>query len=167
MKKGTQYVTLRCKPSKVDILHSCQVTKEKKTLKVSFQSKWLKQFPWLCYSYILEGGICCHCTLFLTELPREKHQVYWPPYTRLGVFFPLKNKIVELYIPCAFILLCLYDKFIELINIIFTISVFEIGSVWDTSRLNSYREQRLVFIQDKLQFSEVRVNKDDLSLAQD
>ena len=32
--------------------------------KVSFQSKWLKQFPWLCYSYILEGGICCHCILF-------------------------------------------------------------------------------------------------------
>ena len=62
--KRMQYLTFHCKPSESDILHSHQVTKGKRTRKVSFQSKWLKQFPWLCYSYILEGGICCHCILF-------------------------------------------------------------------------------------------------------
>ena len=55
--KRMQYLTFHCKPSKSDILHSHQVTKGKKTWKVSFQSKWIKQFPWLCFSYILEGGI--------------------------------------------------------------------------------------------------------------
>ena len=47
-------------------------------------------------------------------------------------------------------------------------SVFEIiGSVWNTSQLNPYREPRLVFIEAKLQFSEVVLNKDDLFLACD
>lgn len=59
-----QYLTFHCKPSESDTLHSHQVTKGKKTRKVSFQTRWLKQFPWLYYSYILEGGICCHCILF-------------------------------------------------------------------------------------------------------
>lgn len=62
--KRMHYLTFYCKPSESDILHSHQVTKGKKTWKVSFQSKWLKQFPWLCYSYILEGGVCSHCILF-------------------------------------------------------------------------------------------------------
>ena len=62
--KRLQYLTFHCKPSESNILHSHQVTKGKKTWKVSFQSKWLKQFPWLWYTYILEGGICCHCILF-------------------------------------------------------------------------------------------------------
>ena len=43
-------------------------------------------------------------------------------------------------------------------------SVIEIGSVWDTSRLNPYREPRLVFIEAKLQLSE-GVNKNDNFLA--
>ena len=46
--KRMQYLTFHYKPSESDILHSHQVTKGKKTWKVSFQSKWLKQFPWLC-----------------------------------------------------------------------------------------------------------------------
>lgn len=62
--KRMQYLTFHWKPSESDILHSHQVTKGKKTWKVSFQSKWLKQFPWLCYSNLLEGGICSHCILF-------------------------------------------------------------------------------------------------------
>ena len=68
--KRMQYLTLHCKPSESDILHSHQVTKGKKTWKVSFQSKWLKQFPWLCYSYILEGGICSHCILFPNKVTK-------------------------------------------------------------------------------------------------
>ncbi|CAH3170008.1 unnamed protein product, partial [Pocillopora meandrina] len=47
--KRMQYLTFHWKPSESDILHSHQVTKGKKTWKVSFQFKWLKQFPWLCY----------------------------------------------------------------------------------------------------------------------
>ena len=62
--KRMQYLTFHDKPSESDILHSHQVTKGKKTWKVSFQSKWLKQCLWLCYSYILKVGICCHCILF-------------------------------------------------------------------------------------------------------
>ena len=62
--KRMQYLTFHHKPSESDVLHSHQVTKGKKTWKVFFQSKWLKQFTWLCYSYILEGGIFCHCILF-------------------------------------------------------------------------------------------------------
>ena len=61
--KRMQYLTFHYKPES-DILHSHQVTKGKKTWKVFFQSKWLKQFPWLCYSNLLEGGICSHCILF-------------------------------------------------------------------------------------------------------
>ena len=40
-------------------------------------------------------------------------------------------------------------------------SVIEIGSVWDTSRLNPYREPRLVFIEAKLQLSGEGANKND------
>ena len=80
MKKECSTLHFTEKPSESDVLHSHQVIKGKKTWKVSFQSKWLKQFPWLCYSYILEGGICCHCILFPYNLPREQHQVYWSQY---------------------------------------------------------------------------------------
>ena len=75
--KRMQYLTFHWKPSESDILHSHEVTKGKKTWKVSFQSKWLKQFPWLCYSNLLEGGICSHCILFPHKVTREQHQVYW------------------------------------------------------------------------------------------
>ena len=38
--------------------------KQGKTWNVSFQHRWLEQFPWLLYSTMLAGGLCRHCILF-------------------------------------------------------------------------------------------------------
>ena len=51
-------------PAIVFILHSHPVTKTGRTWNVSFQMKWLDQFPWLSYSTLLSGGICKYCILF-------------------------------------------------------------------------------------------------------
>ena len=62
--KNKQYLSMHSKPSPSDSLHSHQVIKLGKTWNVSFQMRWLEQFPWLSYSSILSGGICRYCILF-------------------------------------------------------------------------------------------------------
>ena len=62
--KKKQYLSNHFKPFPSDNLHSHQVTKKGKTWNVSFQLRWLDQFPWLSYSHILLGGICRYCILF-------------------------------------------------------------------------------------------------------
>ena len=52
-------------------------------------------------------------------------------------------------------------------HVIFIMSVLEIGSVWYTSRLNPYREPRLVFVEAKVRFTEAGQNDNDLSIARD
>ena len=59
-----QLLTLHFKPASSQTLYSHQVTKQGKTWNVSFQHKWLEQFPWLSYSAVLSGGICRYCILF-------------------------------------------------------------------------------------------------------
>ena len=58
------------KPTTGAALHSHSVTKCGKTWKVTFQHRWMDQFPWLSYSSILDGGICKHCILF-PEQPKR------------------------------------------------------------------------------------------------
>ena len=59
-----QYLTLHFNPASSESLHFHQVTKQGKTWNVSFQYRWLEQFPWLSYSSVLSGGICRYCILF-------------------------------------------------------------------------------------------------------
>ena len=59
-----QFLCSHSRPSSTDPLHSHPVTKLGRTWNVSFQTKWLEQFPWLSYSTILSGGICRYCILF-------------------------------------------------------------------------------------------------------
>ena len=59
-----QYLSLHSKPATTDSLHSHPVTKQGRTWSVSFQMRWLEQFPWLSYSTLLSGGICRYCILF-------------------------------------------------------------------------------------------------------
>ena len=59
-----QYLSNHFKPSPRDTLHSHSVTKNGKTWNVSFQLRWLEQFPWLSYSSVVSGGICRYCILF-------------------------------------------------------------------------------------------------------
>ena len=59
-----QYLSFHSKPSASDCLHSHPVTKMGRSWNVSFQMKWLDQFPWLSYSPLLSGGICRYCILF-------------------------------------------------------------------------------------------------------
>ena len=61
--RNFQYLTSHSKPSIGDAVHSHPVTKGGKSWTVSFQLKWLRQFPWLSYSGILAGGICRYCIL--------------------------------------------------------------------------------------------------------
>lgn len=37
---------------------------ENKKRGLKFQGKWLKTFPWLCYSAKLSGAFCKHCVVF-------------------------------------------------------------------------------------------------------
>lgn len=46
-------------------------------------------------------------------------------------------------------------------------SVIEIGSVFHTSRLNPYNEARLVFIEGKLQYSEIGLQPDEVFFGED
>ena len=62
--KKKQYLSNHFKPSPRDTLHSHLVTKNGKTWNVSFQLRWLEQFPWLSYSSVVSGGICRYCILF-------------------------------------------------------------------------------------------------------
>ena len=62
--KIKEYLSCHFKPSSADTLHSHPITKAGKTWNVSFQRKWLQQFPWLSYSPQLSGGICRYCVLF-------------------------------------------------------------------------------------------------------
>ena len=62
--KKKQYLSNNFKPSNSHSLHSHPVTKNGKTWNVSFQLRWLEQFPWLSYSSVLCGGICRYCVLF-------------------------------------------------------------------------------------------------------
>ena len=62
--KKFQYLTSHFEPGTSKVLHSRHVTKGGKTWKVSFQHQWFKQFPWLCYSDMLSGGLCRYCVLF-------------------------------------------------------------------------------------------------------
>jgi hypothetical protein len=64
MIKKKQYLTLHFKPTLSESLNSHQVTKQGKTWKVSFQHRWLEQYPWFSYSAVLSGGICRYCILF-------------------------------------------------------------------------------------------------------
>lgn len=59
-----QYLCSHFKPALSDKIHSHPVTKKGKSWIVSFQLKWLIQFPWLSYSGVLSGGICRYCILF-------------------------------------------------------------------------------------------------------
>ena len=62
--KKRQYLTNHFKPLPGSLLHSHPVTKNGKTWNVSFQLRWLEQFPWLSYSRVVSGGICRYCILF-------------------------------------------------------------------------------------------------------
>ena len=64
MTRKKQYLSNHFKPSPRDTLHSHSVTKNGKTWNVSFQLRWLEQFPWLSYSSVVSGGICRYCILF-------------------------------------------------------------------------------------------------------
>ena len=65
-----QYLTCHTKPATGSALHSHPVTKGGKTWHVTFQRRWMEQFPWLSYTSVLEGGICRHCILF-PEQPKR------------------------------------------------------------------------------------------------
>ena len=65
-----QYLSHHFKQSPSENLQSHSVTKLGKTWNVSFQLKWLEQFPWLSYSALLSGGICRCCILFPEQVCR-------------------------------------------------------------------------------------------------
>ena len=62
--KKKQYLSNHFEPYPRDTLYSHSVTKNGKTWNVSFQLRWLEQFPWLSYSSVVSGGICRYCILF-------------------------------------------------------------------------------------------------------
>lgn len=104
-----QYLSCHTKPATGAALHSHPVTKGGKTWKVTFQRRWIEQFPWLSYSSILEGGICKHCILFPEQPKRGGSQgtipgvlvlaVYQSPYNRAlgkdGILVCHENSIMH------------------------------------------------------------------------
>ena len=62
--KKYSYLSHHYKPSANDALQSHPVTKSGKTWNVTFQLRWLEEFPWLSYSSVVAGGICRNCILF-------------------------------------------------------------------------------------------------------
>ena len=66
--KKYSYLSHHFKPSANDALQSHPVTKSGKTWNVTFQLRWLEEFPWLSYSSVVTGGICRNC-IFFPEQP--------------------------------------------------------------------------------------------------
>ena len=62
-----QYLAFNSKPTSKDLLQSHSVTMKGKTWSVKFQQRWLDQFPYLSYTFILAGGICRNCIIFLEQ----------------------------------------------------------------------------------------------------
>ena len=87
-----QYLSCHTKPATGVALHSHPVTKGGKTWKVTFQHRWMEQFPWLSYSSILEGGICKHCILFPEQPKRGGSQGAIPGVLVLTVYQSPYNK---------------------------------------------------------------------------
>ena len=67
-----QHISNHVRPSATDNLHSHEVMKGGKTWILTFQLRWLDQFPWPSYSNLLCGGICRYCILFPEQPAREE-----------------------------------------------------------------------------------------------
>ena len=61
-----EYMERHFKPDEQYNFHKKTVFKKSKDRDVvlTFQHSWLKEYPWLIYSPLLEGGLCKYCVLF-------------------------------------------------------------------------------------------------------
>eukprot|EP00731_Ephydatia_muelleri_P004382 Em0002g558a len=88
-----QYLSCHTKPATGAALHSHSVTKCGKTWKVTFQHRWMDQFPWLSYSSILDGGICKHCILFPEQPKRGLAKVLYQVFVLSVYQSPYKKAL--------------------------------------------------------------------------